>query len=131
MQLLSNDEGVAQFSWTDEQLKDIREEMDQMLDHYPDTVISSKYYHRIITTGKMLDRPFGWNECPSVTAPLDKRYPASETSHRFHPVGFGSQNHASMLHLGNPGLFHLQGRRGPYELGPWSTSGATSGPKRN
>ncbi len=75
MQLLSNDEGVDGFSWQPEQLIDIRAEMDAMLDKYPQTVISSKYYHEIITTGQMLGRPFGWNECPSVTDTLDKREP--------------------------------------------------------
>jgi len=75
MQLLSNDEGVDGFSWKPEQLNALQVEMDTMLDKYPDTVISSKYYHKIITTGKMFDRTFGWNECPSVTQPLDKRNP--------------------------------------------------------
>ena len=75
MQLLSNDEGVDGFYWKPEELVEIRGEMDDMLDKYPDTVVSSKYYHEIITTGKMLGRPFGWNECPSVTKPLDKRSP--------------------------------------------------------
>lgn len=73
MQLLSNDEGVDGFYWTDAELKEIRDEMDSMLDKYPETVISSKYYHQIITTGEMLGRKFGWNECPSVTKPLDHR----------------------------------------------------------
>jgi MoaA/NifB/PqqE/SkfB family radical SAM enzyme len=75
MQLLSNDEGVDGFSWEPEQLAAIRVEMDDMLDRYPENVISSKYYHEIITTGKMLGRSFGWNECPSVTQPLDTRNP--------------------------------------------------------
>ena len=75
MQLLSNDEGVDGFHWQPEELTQIRSEMDEVLDHYPDTVISSKYYHEIITTGKMMGRPFGWMECPSVTDPLDKRDP--------------------------------------------------------
>jgi MoaA/NifB/PqqE/SkfB family radical SAM enzyme len=75
MQLLSNDEGVDGFSWKAEQLSAIRVEMDEMLDRYPEAVISSKYYHEIITTGKMLGRSFGWNECPSVTQPLDTRDP--------------------------------------------------------
>ncbi len=75
MQLLSNDEGVDGFDWQPEELVDIRSEMDDMLDRYPDTVISSKYYHEIITTGRMLGRTFGWNECPSVTEPLDRRDP--------------------------------------------------------
>jgi MoaA/NifB/PqqE/SkfB family radical SAM enzyme len=75
LQLLSNDEGVDGFSWQPEQLEAIRVEMDDMLDRYPQTVISSKYYHEIITTGKMLGRSFGWNECPSVTQPLDTRDP--------------------------------------------------------
>ncbi len=75
MQLLSNDEGVDGFSWTPEELEVIRQEMDDMLDAYPDTVVSSKYYHKIITSGEMLGRRFGWKECPSVTQPLDRRNP--------------------------------------------------------
>ena len=75
MQLLSNDEGVDGFSWKPEELETIRFEMDDMLDKYPDTLISSKYYHEIITTGKMFGTAFGWNECPSVTQPLDRRDP--------------------------------------------------------
>jgi len=75
MQLLSNDEEVDGFFWKPEELKDIRAEMDAMLDKYPDTLISSKYYHEIISTGKMFGRPFGWNECPSVTYHLDDRDP--------------------------------------------------------
>ncbi len=75
MQLLSNDEGVDGFTWQPGELEAIRAEMDAMLDTYPDTVISSKCYHEIITTGRMLGRPFGWMECPSVTAPLDRRDP--------------------------------------------------------
>ncbi len=75
MQLLSNDEGVDGFTWTPEELAEIRHEMDDLLDRYPETVVSSKYYHEIIATGKMLGRSFGWNECPSVTEPLDKRAP--------------------------------------------------------
>ncbi len=75
MQLLSNDEGVDGFSWKPEELVAVREEMDAMLDAYPDTVISSKYYHEIITTGKMMGRSFGWMECPSVTEPIDNRNP--------------------------------------------------------
>jgi MoaA/NifB/PqqE/SkfB family radical SAM enzyme len=75
MQLLSNDEGVDGFSWSAEELEAIRHEMDDMLDAYPDTVISCKYYHRVITSGEMMGRRFGWGECPSVTLPLDNRNP--------------------------------------------------------
>jgi len=75
MQLLSNDEGVEGFHWKQQELEELRREMDEALDKYPDTVISSKYYHKVITTGKMLDRQFGWSECPSVTEPIDNRNP--------------------------------------------------------
>lgn len=75
VQLLSNDEGVDGFSWKPEELTAVRAEMDTLLDSYPETVISSKYYHQIITTGEMCGRRFGWSECPSVTDPLDKREP--------------------------------------------------------
>ncbi len=83
MQLLSNDESVDGFSWTTEQLLNVKNEMDAMLDKYPDTVISSKYYHKVITEGKMLGRPFGWNECPSVTESFDKRDPQPKRLIRF------------------------------------------------
>lgn len=75
LQLLSNDEGVDGFSWRPEELRDLRFELDEMLDHYPRTVISCKYYHEVITTGIMQGRRFGWRECPSVTESLDHRQP--------------------------------------------------------
>ncbi|HIP81997.1 MAG TPA: 4Fe-4S cluster-binding domain-containing protein [Desulfocapsa sulfexigens] len=75
MQLLSNDEDVNGFSWQPEELIAVRAEMDGMLDAYPGTVVSSKYYHEVIATGKMLDRTFGWSECPSVTILRDNRNP--------------------------------------------------------
>ena len=82
-QLLSNDEGAEGFSWAPGELAAICEEMDQMLDSYPDTVISSKYYHRVLTTGEMLGRKWGWMECPSVTEPMDTRQPQPKRLIRF------------------------------------------------
>ncbi len=75
IQLLSNDEDVNGFHWKEEELEDVRNELDTMLDAYPDCYISAKYYHKVLTSGKMLGRSFGWNECPSVTLPLDTRDP--------------------------------------------------------
>ncbi len=75
MQLLSNDEKVDGFFWKKEEIQDIRAEMDDMLDRYPRTVVSCKYYHEIICSGSMFGRPFGWKECPSVTETIDNRNP--------------------------------------------------------
>ena len=83
LQLFSNDEDVEGFVWTPEILARVRDEMDDMLDRYSDTVISSKYYHKIMTTGKMLDRTWGWMECPSVTEPMDMRDPQPKRLIRF------------------------------------------------
>ncbi len=83
LQLLSNDEGAEGFSWSQEQLRDVCHEMDEVLDQYPDTVISSKYYHQIMTSGQMLGRTWGWGECPSVTEPLDTRDPKPKRLIRF------------------------------------------------
>ncbi len=83
MQLLSNDEMVDGFSWTEDRLRDVRAEMDDMLDAYPETVVSCKYYHEVITTGRMMNRPFGWAECPSVTEPMDSRSPQPKRLIRF------------------------------------------------
>ena len=82
-QLLSNDEGADGFSWSPEQLRDVRQEMDDLLDRYPDTVISSRYYHEVLTTGTMLDRRFGWMECPSVSETHDDRNPQPRRLIRF------------------------------------------------
>ena len=75
LQLLSNDEGVDGFYWKERELKDLRQEMDELLDQYPRTVISSKYYHRNHHDGKDDGATFGWDECPSVTESLDHRKP--------------------------------------------------------
>jgi len=75
LQLLSNDESVDGFYWRQGELDDLRFEMDEMLDHHPQTVISCKYYHEVITTGMMLGRRFNWMECPSVTESIDNRQP--------------------------------------------------------
>jgi organic radical activating enzyme len=83
LQLLSNDEGAAGFSWTPEQLTRARVEMDSLLDNYPKTVISSHYYHEVITTGMLQGRRWGFLECPSVTEPLDKRNPRPKRLIRF------------------------------------------------
>jgi MoaA/NifB/PqqE/SkfB family radical SAM enzyme len=82
-QLLSNDEGVDGFAWHDQMLSDLRHEMDDLLDRYPETVISSRYYHQVLTTGEMLGRRFGWNECPSVSETHDNRGPQTKRLIRF------------------------------------------------
>ena len=123
MQLLSNDEGVNGFSWKPEELTAIRAEMDAMLDAYPDTVISSKYYHKIITTGIMLGRALRLDGMPVGHPAARQAYPPTQTAHQFHPLGLGSENHAPLLHLGNPGLPHLQGRCGAHELGHGQQAG--------
>jgi organic radical activating enzyme len=83
MQLLSNDENVEGYTWTDPLLQEIRGEMDGLLERYPQTVISSRYYHQVITTGRLFDRPFGWGECPSVTETIDDREPRPRRLIRF------------------------------------------------
>ena len=75
VQLLSNDEGASGYDWTPETMRAVREEFDFLLDTYPDTVISSKYYHQVLTTGEMLGRKWGWMECPSVSTTHDNRDP--------------------------------------------------------
>jgi hypothetical protein len=82
-QLLSNDEGVDGFTWSPPELADVRDEMDDLLARYPRAVVSSRYYHQVITTGRLLDRAWGWKECPSVTEPLDTRQPRPRRLIRF------------------------------------------------
>ncbi len=82
-QLFSNDEGADGYAWKERELSALRDEMDDLLDRYPDTVISSHYYHQVITTGEMLGRRMCWEECPSVTEPLDTREPQPKRLIRF------------------------------------------------
>ncbi len=82
-QLFSNDEGVDGLAWKDEELTALRSEMDDLLERYPQAVISNHYYHEVITTGEMLGRRMCWEECPSVTEPLDTRDPQPKRLIRF------------------------------------------------
>jgi hypothetical protein len=74
-QLFSNDQNVDGFDWSEDELKRARDVMDEMLDKYPEVVVSSKYYHEVLTSKKMLGRRFGWMECPSVSEAVDDREP--------------------------------------------------------
>ncbi|MBI5487862.1 MAG: radical SAM protein [Deltaproteobacteria bacterium] len=82
-QLLSNDEGADGFNWEQARLAELRAELDGLLERYPDTVVSARYYHEVLTTGRMFGRPFGWNECPSVTESMDTRQPRPRRLIRF------------------------------------------------
>lgn len=90
-QLFSNDEGVNGFDFAPGEKEKIRDKMDEMLDKYPDVVISAKYYHKVLTENKLFGRPFRWEECPSVSLDRDDRDP--ETTKRL--IGF--QSYASDL----------------------------------
>jgi hypothetical protein len=61
--------------------------MDAMLDKYPHVVISSKYYHQVLTTQTMLGRRFGWMECPSVSDAVDNRNPRPKRLAGFNSYG--------------------------------------------
>ncbi len=74
-QLYSNDEDVSGFDWTDEEKEMVKDKMDEMLDKYPETVVSTKYYHQVLVDNEMLGRKWGWNECPSVSLDWDDRDP--------------------------------------------------------
>jgi len=74
-QLFSNDQNVEGFDWTPDEYARARDTFDQMLETYPEVVISSKYYHQVLTTQQMLGRRFGWMECPSVSEAMDNRQP--------------------------------------------------------
>ncbi|MCP4674379.1 MAG: radical SAM protein [Deltaproteobacteria bacterium] len=74
-QLFSNDQNVPGFDWTADEYARVRDVMDAMLDKYPRVVISSRYYHQVLTTQTMLGRSFGWMECPSVSEAVDDREP--------------------------------------------------------
>jgi MoaA/NifB/PqqE/SkfB family radical SAM enzyme len=86
-QLFSNDQNVPGFDWTEDGYKQVRDVMDAMLDKYPDVVVSSSYYHKILTTQTMLERRFGWMECPSVSEALDDRSPRPKRLMRFNSYG--------------------------------------------
>ena len=74
-QLFSNDQHVEGFDWTRDEYARARDVMDEMLEKHPHVVVSSHYYHQVLTTQKMLGRKFGWMECPSVSEAKDNREP--------------------------------------------------------
>lgn len=86
-QLFSNDQNVPGFDWTEDEYERVRDIMDQMLETYPHVVVSSKYYHRVLTTQTMLGRRFGWMECPSVSEAVDHRQPPVKRLMGFNSYG--------------------------------------------
>lgn len=86
-QLFSNDQNVPGFDWTPDEYHRVRDIMDAMLDKYPRVVISSKYYHKVLTTQTMLGRKFGWMECPSVSEGVDDRDPKVKRLMGFNSYG--------------------------------------------
>ncbi len=86
-QLFSNDQGVPGFDWSADEYARVRDVMDAMLDKYPHIVVSSKYYHQVLTTQTMLGRPFGWMECPSVSEAMDDRRPRVKRLMGFNSYG--------------------------------------------
>jgi MoaA/NifB/PqqE/SkfB family radical SAM enzyme len=82
-QLFSNDQGVEGMDWTEDSYKEVRDRMDEMLETYPQVVVSSRYYHRVLTTQTMLGRRFGWMECPSVSEAVDDREPRPKRLYGF------------------------------------------------
>lgn len=86
-QLFSNDQGVPGFDWTPDEYSRVRDIMDGMLETYPHVVVSSKYYHKVLTTQTMLGRRFGWMECPSVSEEVDDRQPSVKRLMGFNSFG--------------------------------------------
>ena len=86
-------------------------------------VISSKYYHEIITTGKDVGQALRLERMPLGDPTPGQTKSPPQTADRFHPVGIRSQDHAPLLHLGDPGLLDLQGRRRAHELGHGQQAG--------
>lgn len=72
-QLYSNDEGVDGFDFSPAERKRLQDKLDEMLDKYPQTVISCRYYHEILVNNTLMGRQWGWNECPSVSLSHDTR----------------------------------------------------------
>ena len=86
-QLFSNDQGEEGMDWTEDLYKEVRDNMDAMLEKYPHVVISSNYYHQVLTTQMMLGRRFGWMECPSVSDAVDDRTPRPKRLAGFNSYG--------------------------------------------
>jgi hypothetical protein len=86
-QLFSNDQNVEGMDWTPALYAKVRDKMDEMLDTYPRIVVSSHYYHKVLTTQTMLDRRFGWMECPSVSEAVDNREPRPKRLMGFNSIG--------------------------------------------
>ena len=86
-QLFSNDQGVPGMDWNPELYARVHDVMDGMLERYPQVVISSKYYHRVLTTQTMLGRRFSWMECPSVSEAVDHREPRPKRLMGFNSYG--------------------------------------------
>lgn len=45
----------------------VREEIDRMIDRYPDEILTTSYFNKVITTGKLYDQRWGYKVCTNVS----------------------------------------------------------------
>ncbi len=86
-QLISNDQNVPGYDWDNELLKKVRDLMDEMLIKYPDIVVSSHYYHKVLTTHELMGQKWGYEVCPSVSSDNDTRNPKPKRLINFNAWG--------------------------------------------
>jgi hypothetical protein len=46
----------------------VREQIDRMIDRYPDKILMTSYLAQVVTTGRLYGKQWGWDVCTSVTS---------------------------------------------------------------
>jgi hypothetical protein len=45
----------------------VRQEIDRMIDRYPDRIFTTRYFNRVVTTGRLFDQHWGFDACTNLS----------------------------------------------------------------
>ena len=63
----------------------VRVEIDRMIDQYPDHILTTSYFNKIITTGKLYDQQWGFNVCTNLSTNFKPNFERFENGNHYNP----------------------------------------------
>jgi hypothetical protein len=61
----------------------VREEVDRMIDTFPDRIISTTYLNQVATTNRLYDMTWGYDVCPTISANYEKNRQRTLNGHPY------------------------------------------------
>ncbi|MCP5120599.1 MAG: hypothetical protein GY953_58140, partial [bacterium] len=64
---------------------DVRREVDRMIERYPESILTTSQFCRVVTTGQLYDQRWGWDVCTSISPDHPANQQRIASDHPFNP----------------------------------------------